>query len=76
MVNDANAEPDIALVMVPLELIGIFLEFATASNLTIRPLGAAACAEVIDNAARITDTHVVLNIRNCFLPCYLLPIQG
>lgn len=69
-VNEANAEPDIALVMVPLELIGIFLEFATTSSLTIGPFGAAASAEVIENATKITATHVVLNARNCFPPCF------
>jgi hypothetical protein len=74
MVNEANAEPVIALVMVPLELIGIFLEFAATSSLMIGPFGAAA--DVIENAAKITATHVVLNARNCFPPYFQLFEQG
>jgi hypothetical protein len=76
MVNEANAEPVIALVMVPLELIGIFLEFAATSSLMIGPFGAAASADVIENAAKITATHVVLNARNCFPPYFQLFEQG
>ena len=63
--NLAKAEPDIALVIVPLALIGIFLVLADTSRFTMELFGIAACAEEIAPATKITATVVVFSIRNC-----------
>lgn len=68
MVNDANADPDIALVMVPLEVIGMFLEFATASNFTIGPVGVAPTAVLVAATIKLMATKLIFKALNSLPP--------